>query len=185
MLFRSAFSAAQKINANIEHDNRHITRIIAHCWNRLSDVEKQVWRDKAAAEKAQHAERYPNYRFCPVGRAHKPAKRNVRRNGVEDVKRCEKLAELVMAGKFGQELENAVKKFDHERHFAEHPADVFTGPEKHSTRVDPDSRDSGPDDVPPFRSPLLPPTKIASEQVPDESLVPQVSYRNYVILVPM
>ncbi|KAH7930599.1 HMG-box, partial [Leucogyrophana mollusca] len=65
MLFRSAFAAAQKITTNIEHDSRHITRIIAHCWNRLSESEKQVWRDKAAAEKALHALRYPNYRFTP------------------------------------------------------------------------------------------------------------------------
>ncbi|KAF8414596.1 high mobility group box domain-containing protein, partial [Boletus edulis BED1] len=75
MLFRSAFAAAQKITANIERDNRHITRIIAHCWNRLSDVEKQIWHDKAAAEKVQHAERYPDYHFTPVGRAKKPKKR--------------------------------------------------------------------------------------------------------------
>ncbi|KAH0838646.1 high mobility group box domain-containing protein [Lanmaoa asiatica] len=183
MLFRSAFSAAQKISANIEHDNRHITRIIAHCWNRLSDAEKQVWRDKAAAEKAQHAERYPNYRFSPVGRANKPLKRKVRRNGVEDVKRCEKLAELVMAGKHGQELESAVKKFDDECHSAEHPFDIFTSPEKRRTPcVDRDPRDSEPSDVPPFRSPLLPPTKTASEQVPDECFMPEVSYQNHMIL---
>ncbi|OAX43642.1 hypothetical protein K503DRAFT_657990, partial [Rhizopogon vinicolor AM-OR11-026] len=75
MLFRSAFAAAQKIGTNIERDNRHITRIIAHCWNRLSDSEKQVWHNKAATEKAMHAMKYPNYRFHPIVRAQKPAKR--------------------------------------------------------------------------------------------------------------
>ncbi|KAG8220150.1 hypothetical protein J3R82DRAFT_1177 [Butyriboletus roseoflavus] len=156
MLFRSAFAAAQKISAKIEHDNRHITRVIAHCWNRLSDAEKQVWRDKAAAEKAQHAERYPNYRFSPMGRANRPVKRNVRRNSAKDVKRCEKLAELVMAGKHGQELESALEKFDNEHHPTEHPLND-------NTRVD------KPSDVPPFRSPLLPPTETASQQAFDTS----------------
>lgn len=184
MLFRSAFAAAQKISVKIERDNRHITRIIAHCWNSLSDAEKQVWRDKAAVEKAQHAERYPNYRFSPIGRANKPVKRNVRRNGAEDVKRCEKLAELVMAGKYGQELETAVKKFDNENS-AEHPVDVFTTAETYRTRVDRDPRDSEPSDVPPFRSPLLPPSKTASQQVPDDNFMPEVSHRNYAILSPM
>lgn len=160
MLFRSAFAAAQKISSTIEHDNRHITRIIAHCWNRLSDAEKQVWRDKAAAEKVQHAQRYPNYRFSPVGRTNRPIKRNVRRNGIEDVKRCEKLAELVMAGKFGQDLENAIKKIDNERLAAAHVV------ENVSTSADPHTLGSGSSHVPPFRSPLLPPPEIPLRQVP-------------------
>ncbi|KAF8557375.1 hypothetical protein OG21DRAFT_1505312 [Imleria badia] len=169
MLFRSAFAAAQKVSANIEHDNRHITRIIAYCWNRLSDAEKQTWRDLAAAEKAQHAERYPDYRFKPVGRAKMPKKRKVRRNGVEDVKRCETVAELVMAGKQGHELERAFFKIVTARDSAEPAAatelDVFVGDEKRTTLFD-------DGDVPPFRSPLLPPAK-TSQQVPEDNMLPE------------
>ncbi|KAF9243728.1 hypothetical protein BU15DRAFT_71855 [Melanogaster broomeanus] len=40
-------------------------------------------RIKAAAEKAQHAERYPNYRFSPVSRTNKPVKRKPAKNGKE------------------------------------------------------------------------------------------------------
>lgn len=187
MLFRSAFAAAQKISSTIEHDNRHITRVIAHCWNGLSEAEKQVWRDKAAAEKVQHAERYPNYRFSPVGRANRPVKRNVRRNGTEDVKRCEKLAELVMAGKFGHELESAIKKIDNERlaaaHIVNNKLDPSTGVEEYGTLLDRDrwhTKDSEPSDVPPFRSPLLPPAKITFRQVqvPEKDLIPEVSHTN-------
>ncbi|KAG9314706.1 hypothetical protein JVU11DRAFT_5515 [Chiua virens] len=171
MLFRSAFAAAQKISSNIEHDNRHITRIISYCWNRLSDAEKQVWRDKAAAEKMRHAERYPGYRFSPVGRTNKPIKRNVRRNGAEDVKRCEKLAELVMAGKCGQELENAIKQIDLERLTLAHS--VAT--ESNSTEEDKMPADSSQDvkssDVPPFLTPLLPPTATSPQKVPDKNLL--------------
>lgn len=191
MLFRSAFAAAQKIGANIEHDNRHITRIIAHCWNRLSDAEKQIWRDKAAAEKAQHAERYPDYRFSPVGRAKKPKKRKVRRNGAEDVKRCETLAELVMAGKCGLALESALKKIEQERDAAERRVgtelDVFTSTEKRRTLFDrdPPPHDCETGDVAPFRSPLLPPANTTPQQVPDKNFMPEVSHPNYMVLDPI
>lgn len=182
MLFRSAFAAAQKISANIEHDNRHITRVIAHCWNSLSEVEKQIWRDKAAAEKVQHAEQYPHYRFRPIGRAKKPKKRKVRRNGVEDVKRCETLANLVMAGKHGRELERALDKIQTEHASAGHSLDagldVFSTDEMGGTLLDfdPPTQDAEADDVPPFRSPLLPPARTTPQQVLDQSLMPQVSY---------
>lgn len=160
MLFRSAFAAAQKIRTTVEHDNRHITRIIAHCWNRLSDVDKQVWREKAAAEKALHAQKYPNYRFSPIGRTTKPIKRNVRRNGIEDKKRCEKVAELLLAGKSGEELEDAVKQVDISlktealEHAASRDAEESLVNDHDWQSQLSDSEDSN---IPPFRSPLLPP----------------------------
>ncbi|KAF8845475.1 hypothetical protein BDN67DRAFT_999620 [Paxillus ammoniavirescens] len=169
MLFRSAFAAAQKISTNIEHDNRHITRIIAHCWNRLSEADKQVWRDKATAEKAEHAQRHPNYRFSPVGRAKKPVKRNVRRNGVEDRKRCEKVAELLLAGKNGKELESAVKEIDVGISASECsdcsqvvPLPSAEKPSSVSSGWHPSKEYSEDCNIPPFRSPLLPPVAIAS-----------------------
>lgn len=185
MLFRSAFAAAQKVSANIEHDNRHITRIIAYCWNRLSDTEKQIWRDKAAAEKVEHAERYPNYRFRPIGRAKKPKKRKVRRNGAEDVKRCETVAELVMAGKQGPELERAFFKIVTARDPASATElDVFASDERCTTLFGlPQDPETG--DVPPFRSPLLPPAGTTPQQVLDHNLLPEVSHPNYTVLDPV
>ncbi|KAF9229727.1 hypothetical protein BS17DRAFT_36673 [Gyrodon lividus] len=180
MLFRSAFAAAQKITTNIEHDNRHITRIIAHCWNHLSAADKKVWRDKAAAEKAQHAQRYPNYRFSPVCRANKPVKRNVRRNGVEDKKRCEKVAELLLAGKNGKELESAVKEIDVEFSNVAKLSDrsqPLPPPSVEKSRTfngwHPREGVSEDCDIPPFRSPLLPPIKAASvfpQEIPDRTI---------------
>lgn len=163
MLFRSAFAAAQKIRTTVEHDNRHITRIIAHCWNRLSDADKRVWREKAAAEKALHAQKYPNYRFSPVGRATKPIKRNVRRNGIEDKKRCEKVADLLLAGKSGEELEDAVKQIDMslKTEVSDHAGNDASLDAEESSANDHDWRsqfsDSEDSNIPPFRSPLLPP----------------------------
>ncbi|KAI6133398.1 high mobility group box domain-containing protein, partial [Pisolithus croceorrhizus] len=167
MLFRSAFAAAQKIRTTVEHDNRHITRIIAHCWNRLSDADKRVWREKAAAEKALHAIKYPNYRFSPVGRATKPIKRNVRRNGIEDKMRCEKVADLLLAGKSGEELEDAVKQIDmslkaevsnQARNDASLDVEESSANDRDWQSQFSDSEDSN---IPPFRSPLLPPTEPA------------------------
>ncbi|EGO19459.1 hypothetical protein SERLADRAFT_442935 [Serpula lacrymans var. lacrymans S7.9] len=161
MLFRSDFLADQKLSTNIEHDHRHISRIIAHCWNGLPEVEKKVWRDKAATEKALHALKYPNYRFAPVGRAKKPVKRKVKRNGNQDRKRCEQVAELLLAGKQGNELENAVKEIDVTISSTADTAEAGEGDDRDSVmegiseHVEP-----GGCNVPPFRSPILPPTEL-------------------------
>ncbi|KAG0699743.1 hypothetical protein DFH29DRAFT_36424 [Suillus ampliporus] len=178
MLFRSAFAAAQKIGTNIEHDNRHITRIIAHCWNRLSESEKQVWRNKAATEKAIHAIKYPNYRFHPVVRAKKPTKRKVRRNGMEDKRRCEQVAELLLAGKHGEELEVAVKEIDDTMTTAISGTspDSRSGSASKGTRgFDPCDGDSDGCDIQPFRSPLLPPAKSTSPPTYDFTSATQIS----------
>ncbi|KAG1769585.1 hypothetical protein EDD22DRAFT_843510 [Suillus occidentalis] len=158
MLFRSAFAAAQKIGTNIEHDNRHITRIIAHCWNRLSESEKQVWRNKAATEKAVHAIKYPNYRFNPVLRAKKPTKRKVQRNGTEDKRRCEQVAELLLAGKHGEELEVAVKEIDDTMKVTTSTSSPDTRSGSASKGTQSSEGDFDECEIQPFRSPLLPPT---------------------------
>jgi hypothetical protein len=158
MLFRSAFAAAQKIGTNIERDNRHITRIIAHCWNRLSESEKQVWRNKAATEKAVHAIKYPNYRFHPVLRAKKPTKRKVQRNGTEDKRRCEQVAELLLAGKHGEELEVAVKEIDDTMKVTTSTLSPDSRSGSASKGTQPCEGDFDECEIQPFRSPLLPPT---------------------------
>ncbi|KAG2109651.1 uncharacterized protein F5147DRAFT_772944 [Suillus discolor] len=158
MLFRSAFAAAQKIGTNIERDNRHITRIIAHCWNHLSESEKQVWRNKAATEKAVHAIKYPNYRFHPVLRAKKPTKRKVQRNGTEDKKRCEQVAELLLAGKHGEELEVAVKEIDDTMKVTTFISSPGSRSGLASKGIEPCEGDLDGCEIQPFRSPLLPPT---------------------------
>ncbi|KAG2160159.1 uncharacterized protein EDB93DRAFT_42643 [Suillus bovinus] len=158
MLFRSAFAAAQKIGTNIERDNRHITRIIAHCWNRLSESEKQVWRNKAATEKAVHAMKYPNYRFHPVLRAKKPTKRRVQRNGTKDKRRCEQVAELLLAGKHGEELEVAVKEIDDTMKVTTSTSSPGSRSVSASEGMQSCEGDFDGCEIQPFRSPLLPPT---------------------------
>lgn len=173
MIFRSEFWTQQKISKTIERDHRHISRIIAHCWNCLPEPDKKVWRDKAAEEKVIHAIKYPGYRFMPVTRAQKPLKRKVKRNGIVELDRCRQVADLLLAGKQGAELETAVKEIDETPAGAgSQEADPNSGRISSVARAErvqnlPRLRDGqNPtfevderDDIPAFRSPLLPPTE--------------------------
>jgi hypothetical protein len=109
MIFRSEFWAGEKISRSVEHDHRHISRIIGHCWNQLPDLEKDKWREKAEQEKLDHIMKYPGYRFSPNARTKKAVKRKVKRNNEEELLRCKQVAELLLAGKQGVELDSAVK----------------------------------------------------------------------------
>ena len=112
MIYRSTVWAQQKIPTGIEHDHRHISRIIGHCWNNLPEEEKGIWRAKAEEEKQEHLRKYPGYRYSPIARTNKPIKRNVNRNGEKDKQRCKKVAELLLSGAEGSALENAMKGLD-------------------------------------------------------------------------
>lgn len=108
MIFRSEFWAQEKISKSVERDHRHISRIIGHCWNQLPEEEKDLWRRKAELEKVEHGKRYPGYRFSPAVRTKKAVKRNVKRNGKEELLRCKQVADLLLAGKEGDELDSAL-----------------------------------------------------------------------------
>ncbi|TFK30682.1 hypothetical protein FA15DRAFT_713179 [Coprinopsis marcescibilis] len=168
MIFRSAFWAEAKIARTVEHDHRHISRIIGHCWNKMSEVDKDVWRRKAELEKAEHGIKHPGYRFCPTARTKKPIKRNVKRNGVKDLLRCEQLADLLLAGKQGYELEKADRKLKCPS--TERPKGD-DGPSLLGSQVS--SFPSCTQD-PPFRSPLLPPLSLEDDSTSPSSS-PEVS----------
>lgn len=170
MIFRSEFWANDKISRTIEHDHRHISRIIGHYWNEMPDVEKQVWRVKAEQEKLEHMQRYPGYRFSPGSRTKKPVKRKVKRNGAEELLRCRQVAELLMAGKEGEELENAVLSMENKR--SKEPSQPSSPALCRGISLESDNsaiasfarHNTSParpiDSEPIFRSPLLPPVEI-------------------------
>ncbi len=112
MIFRSEFCAGEKISRSVERDHRHISRIIGYYWNKLPESEKDVWRRKAEQEKSEHLRKYPGYRFTPTVRSKRPIKRNVKRNGEDDLLRCQILADFLMLGKEGKELEDAAKSLE-------------------------------------------------------------------------
>ncbi|KAG6903002.1 hypothetical protein C0995_008575 [Termitomyces sp. Mi166 len=147
MIFRSEFWAGAKISKSVEHDHRHISRIIGHCWNQLTEEGKAVWRRRAEQEKIEHQIKYPGYRFSPNVRTKQVIKRNVKRNGEDEMLRCKKVAELLLAGKAGKELDNAVKSID-----------ISLGRDSPLSKSK-KALDSNPNanEYPAFRSPLLPP----------------------------
>ncbi|KAJ3576288.1 hypothetical protein NP233_g524 [Leucocoprinus birnbaumii] len=188
MLFRSAFHREKRLTNQVEKDHRHISRIIAHCWSELPEVEKDVWRQKAELEKQQHALAYPEYRFKPTPRSKPPVKRNVKRNSPKEIERCRKIAKLLQDGKSGEELTHAVRHLDGDQLPLMSPGGsaVVGGREEKKSRKQraPDRLHppiherpeashvpSGPsldyyaatDGPPPFRSPLLPPSDFPQE----------------------
>jgi hypothetical protein len=114
MIYRTEFYRSKKSSLGFEKDHRHISRIIAYCWNTLSDAEKQPWHDKAAAEKAAHAQKYPKYQYMPLQRTEPIKKRKVKRSGEIDIKRCQAVASLIQQGKEGKELVSAISQLDHQ-----------------------------------------------------------------------
>ncbi|KAF9056415.1 hypothetical protein BJ165DRAFT_1433260 [Panaeolus papilionaceus] len=162
MIFRAQFSNNNKISKDVEHDHRQISRIVGHCWNKMSEEEKQVWRDKAHQEKLEHMQKYPNYRFTPLTRTKKPLKRNTKRNSEEDMQRCRRVADLLLQGKQGDELVAAVNTVPPS---FEPPSPSLCQVPQYYTR--------DPNSTPPFRSPLLPPSDplpIVNENIPSSPL---------------
>ncbi|KAJ7480107.1 hypothetical protein B0H11DRAFT_1267659 [Mycena galericulata] len=115
IIFRSEFYAMQRITPKVEDDHRIISRVAAILWHDLPEEDKREYQVKAELEKLEHRRLHPNYRFLPVVRAQKPLKRKVQRNGPEDLERCREIAELLKAGKQGDELEEAVRSLNLDR----------------------------------------------------------------------
>ncbi|KAG6837209.1 hypothetical protein H0H93_013077 [Arthromyces matolae] len=156
MIYRSEFWVKSQISKTVEHDHRHISRIIGHCWNQLPEDQKDYWRGRAEKEKLDHAIKYPGYRFSPNVRTKQVIKRNVKRNGEDEMLRCKKVAELLLAGKAGQDLDSAVETID--KSMGRDPPPVKA---KKKLEIIPSQAAENLA----FRSPLLPPTE-GGRQVP-------------------
>ncbi|KAG6852290.1 hypothetical protein C0991_001275 [Blastosporella zonata] len=83
-----------------------------NCWRSLPLDEKKVWEVKAKHAKAEHKARYPEYRFKPVHNKNKDKKKEKAATTVEDERRCEEVAQLLLEGKKGDELAAAVRNLD-------------------------------------------------------------------------
>ena len=90
-----------------------LSKIIGNCWRALPLDEKKIWEGKAKLAKTDHKIRYPEYRFKPVHNKHKnKAKKEKPQTTVEDERRCEEVAQLLLEGKKGDELAAAVRDLD-------------------------------------------------------------------------
>ncbi|KAH7887789.1 hypothetical protein F5I97DRAFT_889449 [Phlebopus sp. FC_14] len=65
MLYRSDFLRRRTVPPEVEHRQQNLSRIAGQCWNLLSEEEKDVWHNEAAAVRAAHYAKYPFYKFRP------------------------------------------------------------------------------------------------------------------------
>jgi hypothetical protein len=108
MTYHPSFTPYHKIPSNGEYNGRNVSSIIGHCWNSLSEDAKQLWKDKAAANKAEHDRKRSAYRFRPISRANQLAKKQMKKNWLKHVDQCKAMATSLTKGRKGRELDNAV-----------------------------------------------------------------------------
>lgn len=112
ILFRSSFIKSQHVTSEVETNHSTLSKIIGMTWQNLPNGERQAWHMKAKEAQEEHKRRWPQYSFRPVTNKAQKKKRRVRETEPKDIKRCEKIVELLCNGKKGDELKHAVKDFD-------------------------------------------------------------------------
>lgn len=118
ILFRSAIIKSQRVSAEVETNHSTLSKIIGLMWKNLPNEERQIWHARARIELDDHKRRHPLYAFKPMHskrRAPPGQKRKVREVEPKDHIRCVKIAELLIRGKKGAELDVAVHEFDKNR----------------------------------------------------------------------
>lgn len=115
ILFRSSFIKSQHVSTEVETNHSTLSKIIGITWQSLPEQERQIWHQKAKEALEEHKRKFPKYAFRPVQTKSKGTasdKRKVREVEPKDIKRCEKIAQLLVEGKKGSELETAIQEFD-------------------------------------------------------------------------
>ncbi|KAG1751573.1 uncharacterized protein EDB91DRAFT_1106066 [Suillus paluster] len=114
ILFRSSFIKSQHVSTGVETNHSTLSKIIGLTWQNMPHDERQIWHAKAKKALEDHRRKWPQYAFRPSHAKAKGGteKRKVREVEPKDMKRCAKIAELLVEGKKGQELEDAIQEFD-------------------------------------------------------------------------
>ena len=115
ILFRSSFIKSQHVSSEVETNHSTLSKIIGLTWKNLPKEEREIWHARARVALEDHKRKFPSYAFKPVHskpRGMPGEKRKVREVGLKDHTRCAKIAELLVRGKTGLELEVAIQEFD-------------------------------------------------------------------------
>ncbi|KAF9225598.1 hypothetical protein BS17DRAFT_777345 [Gyrodon lividus] len=134
ILFRSSFIRSQQVPEKVEGNHSTLSKIIGKYWKTLPREEREVWEAKALVAQAEHRRRYPDWRFRPGANAlaklkvkDGPQTSTRRRSGQGGRKakgdstgkkrksgdeRCAMIADLLVEGKTGVDLEDAVKRWE-------------------------------------------------------------------------
>ncbi|KAF8990773.1 hypothetical protein BDQ17DRAFT_1371560 [Cyathus striatus] len=116
ILFRSSFIKSQAVSTEVETNHSTLSKIIGLTWQNLPDSERKVWHTKAKEALEEHRKKFPKYAFRPTQTKAKGGsgaeKRKVREVEPKDPTRCAKIAQLLVEGKKGHELDIAIQEFD-------------------------------------------------------------------------
>ncbi|RPD60375.1 hypothetical protein L226DRAFT_547559 [Lentinus tigrinus ALCF2SS1-7] len=123
MLFRANFVRQKHVPGSIETNHGSLSKIIGNCWRALPLEEKRHWEHEAKKAKAAHREKWPNYRFRPVHNKNKKkggdaavpvpiGRKDKLQPPPADEERCEVVAQLLLEGKKGEELAEAIRQID-------------------------------------------------------------------------
>ncbi|KAI0278393.1 hypothetical protein BGY98DRAFT_539262 [Russula aff. rugulosa BPL654] len=122
ILFRSSFIKSRHVSTEVETNHSTLSKIIGLTWQNMPHEERQFWHSKAKMAQAEHKRKFPDYAFRPShvkskggaggGGGTNSEKRKVREVGPKDMKRCAKIAQLLIEGKKGADLQAAVQEFD-------------------------------------------------------------------------
>ncbi|KAG6333834.1 hypothetical protein ID866_5253 [Astraeus odoratus] len=132
ILFRSSFIRSQQVPEKVEGNHSTLSKIIGKYWKTLPREEREVWEAKALVAQAEHRRRYPDWRFRPGANALakikvKDGPANTRRrnshscrkgrvdsttNKKSEDERCAIIADLLVEGKKGVDLEDAVRRWE-------------------------------------------------------------------------
>ncbi|KAI6027060.1 hypothetical protein EDC04DRAFT_2719281 [Pisolithus marmoratus] len=114
ILFRSSFIKSQQVPEKVEGNHSTLSKIIGKYWKTLPREEREVWEAKAVVAQAEHRRRYPDWRFRPGANALAKLKAELSRrtNKKNNDARCAIIADLLVEGKTGVDLEDAVRKWE-------------------------------------------------------------------------
>ncbi|KAH9947967.1 hypothetical protein B0H21DRAFT_821479 [Amylocystis lapponica] len=113
IIFRSALWDENKHTTGIERDHREISRMAGSIWNKLSDAERAPYKARAEAEKQKHAIMYPEYKYTPVYRKDKPAKRKPKEDDATGTRR-KAAPRLVLKGPRSEQIKQSDEDSDFE-----------------------------------------------------------------------
>jgi len=114
-LFRPELYKAPKLH--LGEDQTNISRIAGQRWKDLAEHEQEPYKRRAKHEKQLHDRRDPDYKYSLSGGCR--SEKKVGRKGKKDRKeseeeRCRKVAELLIQGIEGADLQRAMKSVDEE-----------------------------------------------------------------------
>ncbi|WVQ79691.1 hypothetical protein IAT38_001791 [Cryptococcus sp. DSM 104549] len=109
ILFRKHVVDSKLIPTSVEMRHQNVSIITAKMWSEAPPDQKAHFNDLARIEKEEHMKKYPGYRYQPVYRRTNVIRRRVRKDEAEEEK-CKNVAELLIKGKSGEELESEIRE---------------------------------------------------------------------------